>query len=194
MDWPTKQYDVIYADPGWKYDNFKTGAGMESGAGQLYTVASFEDLAAMPVADIAAKNSVLFMWATTPMKFDAGKLMEAWGFNYKTTLYWHKCGKPGKPGRIGMGWWFRGEVEELLFGIRGHVPAFKTTIRNHHRHPHMAHSQKPELFRHLIEKATTPQNLMNRVELFARKYVDGWDAWGDELLPREEEENDLQCV
>lgn len=153
---------------------------MESGAGQIYTVTPLEELMEYPVPLIAEPDSVMFMWATTPMKEDAMTLLKAWGYKYKTTIYWHKGGKDGKPGRLGMGYWFRGEVEELLFGIRGNVKPFRTSIRNHISHPALAHSEKPECFRHLVEKVTTAANLLTRLEMFARKRVDGWDAWGDQ--------------
>jgi site-specific DNA-methyltransferase (adenine-specific) len=135
-----------------------------------------EDICRLPVQSIAGKNSVLFLWATVPMMPEAFRVMAAWGYKYKTAIFWHKTG------RLGLGYWFRGEVELLLFGTRGKVKAFRCQLPNFIETPALGHSEKPEEFRELIEAAIsrtieTPQ----RVELFARRRVPGWDAWGDQV-------------
>jgi N6-adenosine-specific RNA methylase IME4 len=167
-----KKYNIIYPDPPWSYDNKKTGGSMKSGAAQKYPVMTTEEIARLPIKEIADKNSMLFLWATVPMLPDALYVMQAWGYKYKTKITWHKTG------RVGLGYWFRGEVEELLFGIRGKVPAFRCQAPNFIETPVLGYSEKPEEFRKLIERATKWMEDRRMIELFARKKVPGWDAWG----------------
>lgn len=172
----TKKYNILYADPGWKYDNQKTGGSHNSGAAQKYTVMTVEEICRLPVPDIAEKDSVLFLWGTVPMLQEALAVMEAWGFKYKTAIFWRKTG------RLGLGYWFRGEIEYLLFGVRGKIKAFRCQLPNFLEVPILGHSEKPEEFRTLIEVAASrtiePQR---RIELFARRRVPGWDTWGNEV-------------
>ena len=103
--------------------------------------------------------------------------MHAWGFDYVTTVYWHKHRK-GR--RMGMGFWFRNEVEELLVGkVRGdRVRPFRCQLPNIIGAPVEEHSKKPQAFRDLIETATLKRSKYERVELFARERVPGWTAVG----------------
>ncbi|MFA6364241.1 MT-A70 family methyltransferase [Methanoregula sp.] len=185
IPFPDKKYQVIYADPAWQYRNKNTGGHAntilgcaKSGAAQKYDVMSTEEICALPVPSISSRNCVLFLWATTPLLPDAFKVMDAWGFEYKTAIYWRKIMS------LGMGFWFRGQVEVCLFGIKGNVPAF------HCQHPNFLqtkagpHSRKPkELFDIIgpcIEKMTP------KIELFARQRIEGWDCWGNQI-PDEEQ-------
>lgn len=175
MKFPQGKYDVIYADPAWSYRNKRTGGSMESGSDQKYNTMTLEEICALPVPDISAKDSVLFLWCTTPLKEYGLETMRAWGFKYKTTIYWRKIMS------LGMGFWFRGQVEELLLGVRGKVKAFRLQEANFIQAKALRHSEKPEEFRQLIERATAKMPSQKRLELFARKRADGWDSWGDEL-------------
>lgn len=169
------KYQVLYPDCPWQYGNKKTGGSLKSGAAQQYPVMSTAELCALPVRDLADKNSVCFLWATIPMLPDAMEVLAAWGYKYKTAIAWHKTG------RLGLGYWFRGEVELLLLGVRGKVKPFRCQVPNHIEHPAMKHSEKPEVFRALIDKATA--GMGSRIELFARKRdIPGWDAWGNEII------------
>lgn len=172
-------YQCIVADPPWLYKNLHTGGSMKSGACQKYPTMSLDELSALPVKDIAAKNAVLFLWITTPLKTDIieSRLIEKWGFNYKTSLYWIKD-KDGKPG---LGNWWRGSVEECLFCIRGNVPAFRETADNVVIAKPGIHSEKPKEYWEKIEPVLARNNLNKRVELFARNPRDGWSAWGNEV-------------
>jgi len=123
----------------------------------------------LPVTSICDRNCVLFLWATTPLLPDVFSVMEAWGFRYKTTIYWRKIMS------MGLGFWFRGQVEQCLMGVRGTVKAFRCQHANFIQSKARRHSQKPEEFFQLIEPvAPTP-----RCELFAREPRKGWDVWGD---------------
>jgi N6-adenosine-specific RNA methylase IME4 len=101
--------------------------------------------------------------------------MKAWGFEYKTMITWRKIMS------LGMGYWFRGQCEHLLFGIRGKVKAFRLQEPNFIQTKALRHSQKPEEFRKLIERATAGMESKKRLELFARCHCDGWDVFGDEV-------------
>ena len=81
----------------------------------------------------------------------------------------------------GMGYWFRGHTEHLLLGVRGKVKAFRSPEHNILRLPVKKHSEKPEEFRRLIERATANMSSRTRIELFARERIAGWDAWGNEV-------------
>lgn len=118
------RYGLIYADPSWQYRNVKTGGSHISGSAQKYPVMALHEIASMPVRDIAAKDCVLALWGTTPLGKDPYEVLAAWGFTYKTELYWHKVG------RKGTGYWLRGDVEKLLIGTRGKVPAWRHNLSN----------------------------------------------------------------
>ena len=161
------KFKVIYADCPWSYTNKKTGGSHTSGAVQQYDVLQLAEIQRLPIQSIAEENSVLFLWATVPMLPEAMETMRAWGYTYKTKLTWDKD-------KYGMGFWFRGQIEELLVGIRGKVPPFRCQKRNRMIIKPTTHSTKPAEFRDLITEITTGP----RVELFARQTVPGWTALG----------------
>lgn len=165
------RYSVIYADPPWRYDNIRTGGSLSSGASQKYNTLSLDDLLSLNIP--AAENSVLFLWVTTPFLGAGFGLMKAWGFNYKTTFVWVK------EGRIGMGFWFRVNTEELLVGTRGKIRPFRSNFKNYLISPPSKHSHKPDEVRKMIETICT--GLEPKLEMFATQEHDGWDVWGDEL-------------
>lgn len=167
------KYRVIYADPPWRYRNKRTGGSLKSGAEQKYPTMSIDEICALPVRDIAARNSVLFLWATVPLLPEALAVMQAWGFTYKTKITWRKIMS------LGMGYWYRGQVEDLLVGIRGKVKPFRCQRPNFIQTKALRHSEKPQEVRELIEMSTG--GVGPRIELFARKRADGWDAWGNEV-------------
>lgn len=166
-----KLYQVIYADPPWSYTNKKTGGNMISAAGQKYPTMPLEDICALKIP--CSKDSVLFMWATVPLMPEAFEVMKAWGFKYKTMITWRKIMS------MGMGFWYRGQCEHLLLGVRGKVKAFRIQEANFIQCKAEKHSQKPEVFRSLIERSTP--TLINKLELFARKETAGWDVFGNEV-------------
>src|SRR3990167_10883008 len=168
-------FDIILADPPWAYRNKKTGGSMISGAEAKYPTMSVGELRSLPVKEIASKDGVLFLWTTTPMQEEAMQIMKAWGFKYKTKIYWRKIMS------LGMGYWFRGQVEELWLGVRGHVKAFRLQECNIIQCKALAHSQKPEEFRQLIERATGKMPDRRMLELFARRKYSNWSVWGNEV-------------
>ena len=166
------KYQIIYADPPWSYRNRRTGGSMKSGSVSKYETMTLEDICELPVGDICLSNSVLFLWATTPLLPDCLKVLEAWGFHYKTAIYWRKIMS------LGMGFWFRGQVELCLMGVRGKLKPFRLQKANFIQSKALRHSEKPEEMRQLID-ATGLTGY--KIELFARQRVDGWDCWGNEV-------------
>lgn len=167
------RYNVIYADPAWSYRNKKTGGSHKSGAGQLYTVMKPKEIELLPVP--ATKDSVCFMWTTTPMMHEALHVMAAWGYRYIGMVTWEKTG------RLGLGYWLRVNTEHMLYGVRGKVPCWRSSVKNIIRAPVGKHSEKPEAFRKLIEKLTQTMPDRAMLEMFARKHTPGWDCWGNEV-------------
>lgn len=175
IPFPAKKYQVIYTDPPWQYDNKKIGGTWTTGAEQNYDTMSTQDICNLPIKDITEKNCALFLWATVPFLHDAFHVMDAWGFEYKTMITWRKifC--------LGMGYWFRGQTEHLLLGIKGNVKAFHSQKPNFVQTPvlHLKHSEKPAKFRGIVAEVT--RGLNPKIELFAREQIEGWDSWGNDL-------------
>jgi len=173
-----RKFEVLYVDPPWSYKNKRTGgSAMISGAEAKYSTMSIEELCAMrdrELRDIVAKDAVLFMWATNPLLEDAFSVINYWGFKYKTTIVWKKVMS------LGMGFWWRGQTEFLLFATKGKVKAFRMQEKNIIECKVGKHSEKPEEFRQLINRATI--GMPNKLELFARKNIEGWSCWGNEIV------------
>ena len=166
-----KKYQVIYADPPWSYKNKKTGGSMVSGSMAKYSTMSLQDICNLSIQDIADKNSVLFLWVTVPLIEEGFEVLNAWGFKYKTMITWRKIMS------LGMGYWYRGQTEHLLLGVKGKVKAFRIQKPNFIQCKVGKHSQKPQEFRELIEMT----GLNPKIELFAREKTEGWDVWGNEV-------------
>ena len=174
LAWPQKKYGVIAADPEWKYESYgNSDSGKLLAAENHYPTSPTEIIAARPVADIAADDCVLFLWATVPMLLHATAVMAAWGFEYKTHFMWKKS-------RAGTGFWNRNQHELLLVGTRGHVPcpAQGTQWSSVIEAPTRRHSEKPDQYLEMIEAyyPTLPKIELNR----RGPARPGWDAWGNE--------------
>jgi N6-adenosine-specific RNA methylase IME4 len=176
------KFKTIVADPCWSYKNKRTGGSLTSGAIDKYDTMSYDELKDLPVKDIADKNSVLFLWVTTPLKYEIATsgILEAWGFKYKTSIYWRKVMS------LGLGFTFRGQVEECWFCTRGKIKSFRSQSPNIFETNCIEtkvrkHSQKPEEFFQLIEPSLVKFNLNPRIELFARERRDGWTSIGNEI-------------
>jgi N6-adenosine-specific RNA methylase IME4/ParB-like chromosome segregation protein Spo0J len=165
-----KVYGLLYADCPWRYNNPPVGDEARANE-QHYPTMEVDDLCALTVP--AAEDCVLFLWATIPTLPAALKVMAAWGFTYKSAITWVKD-------REGTGYWVRGQVELLLIGTRGNVPAPAPGERP----PAVidaargAHSEKPAVFRDEIARLFPN---VPKLEMFARGGpIKGWDRWGNE--------------
>ncbi len=168
---PKGKYRIIYADPPWQYaDKRDSGDG---GAEDHYTTMSIDELCKLPIKSIADDNAILFMWATSPLLQESFKVLEAWGFKYKTSFVWDKV-------KHCMGHYNSVRHELLLVCTRGScLPDNKKlydSVLSIERSG--KHSEKPEEFRHIIDDLYT---YGNRIELFSRKTVDGWEVWGNQI-------------
>jgi len=171
----TEGYNIVLADPPWRYDN-KGGQGV---AENHYPTMSIEDICALPVADIAAKDSALFLWATFPMLPEALRVIEAWGFKFKTVAFvWLKQNRRAKTWFYGLGFWTRGNAEICLLATRGKPKRQDNSIHQFIISPLEAHSKKPDEAR---DKIVRLMGDLPRVELFARQTPPGWDVWGNEV-------------
>lgn len=169
---PPGPFDLIYADPPWRYDVPPIGGGIRS-IEQHYDTMPVADIAALPVGDIAAPDACILLWATNPLLPHALRTMDAWGFEYRTNAVW------AKPS-IGIGYWFRQQHELLLVGKRGKFgcPAPSDRRSSIFEAKRAAHSKKPATVAEWIEQAFPDAR---KVELFARYERAGWTCWGNEL-------------
>lgn len=124
----------------------------------------------MPVADLAAKDSALFLWATFPQLPEALRLIQAWGFTYKSVAFvWLKQNRKSPGWFYGLGFWTRGHPKRQAANVHQFIIS-----------PVREHSRKPEEAR---EKIVALMGDLPRVELFARQSPPGWDVWGNEVEP-----------
>jgi N6-adenosine-specific RNA methylase IME4 len=137
------------------------------------------DICALPVADFAAKDSALFIWATYPQLQDAFSVINAWGFTYKTVAFtWVKRNKKSPGWFVGCGYWTRANAELCLLATRGHPKRVSKSVRQIIDTPISRHSEKPAETR---ERIVELMGDLPRIELFAREQTDGWHVWGNEV-------------
>lgn len=165
------KYRVVYADPPWSYGNrLVEGYGA---AENHYPVMSIEELCDLPVDDMTEDNAVLFLWTTSPLLKESFEVIEAWGFEYKTSFVWDKV-------RHNMGHYNSVRHEFLLVCTKGECmpdvqKLFDSVVVQERS---KTHSEKPEIFREMIDTLYTHGK---KIELFARKTVDGWETWGNQV-------------
>ncbi|ANU50484.1 DNA methyltransferase [Enterocloster clostridioformis] len=170
-----KKYPIIYADPPWQYQRNKVQGAAEN----HYPTMTIDELCALPVADLAAPDSALFLWATFPQLPEALRLIEAWGFQYKSVAFvWLKKNKKADSWFYGLGFWTRGNAEICLLATRGHPRRQAVNVHQFIISPVEAHSKKPDEAR---EKIVALMGDLPRVELFARQSPPGWEVWGNEV-------------
>jgi len=163
------------------------GGKIKRGADRHYNLMKTKDVESLPVPQICEANAHLYLWVTNNFLQDGLQVMKAWGFEYKTKITWVKAEiqQDGafKFQNAGLGQYFRGLDEVCLFGVRGMIP-YKVDGNGKRMQgktvliaPRREHSEKPDEMRTIIETVSSA----NFIELFARKPVDGWDCWGNEL-------------
>ena len=172
-----KKYQIIYADPPW---NFRVWSATTSQRPWHYPRMKIEDVKALPLPSLTAQDCFLFLWATSPNLLEAMGVIEAWGFTYKTIAFnWVKLNKNNMGFFIGMGYYTRQNTELCLLATKGHPRRVNSDVPQIIATPRMAHSRKPdEIVRDRIIRLCGD---LPRVELFARRKVEGWDCWGDEV-------------
>ena len=175
IELPDKKYNIIYADPPWSYQ----GKMMNSSVTDHYSVMNINDIANMPIKNIADDNCVLFMWVTLPKLNEFMKVINGWGFEYKTTAFvWVKKNKKADSFFMGLGRWTRANPEICVLATRGNISRKSNSIRQLQVFPIERHSKKHDEFRDLILELVGD---LPRIELFARETSSGWDSWGNEV-------------
>jgi N6-adenosine-specific RNA methylase IME4 len=173
------KFGRILADPPWRFANRTGKMAPEHRRLSPYATMSFEDIASLPIGAVAADPSHLYLWVPNALLPFGLSTMQAWGFEYKSNIVWHKVRKDGGSDGRGVGSYFRNVTELLLFGVRGkrartlapgrsQVNLLATRKREH--------SRKPDEMYPIIE-ACSPGP---RLELFARGARPGWMVWGNE--------------
>lgn len=173
-DLPPHSFNLIMADPPWRFD-LRSTMGEGKSAQAKYACMPLDPIKAMPVLDLASEDAVLWLWATNPMLPEAMQVMAAWGFTFKTAGTWVKTTKTGKLA-FGTGYILRSANEPFLIGTRGE-PKTSKSVRSAILGLAREHSRKPE------EAYREAEKLMpgaRRLELFSRTRRPGWTTWGDE--------------
>jgi len=172
---PNKKYNIIYADPPWKY----RGNMMNSSVTDHYGVMDINAICNLPIPKISDENCVLFLWVTLPKLNEFMKVVDAWGFEYKTVAFtWVKKNKVANSFFMGLGRWTRANAEICILATKGKISRKKKNIRQLQVFSIEEHSKKPDAFRDLIVELCGD---LPRIELFARQKTKGWDVWGDEI-------------
>ena len=167
---PEGKFNVIYCDPAWQYSNSNLGGS----ANKIYPTMATEEICNLEIKDLTAENCILFMWATNPLLEDAFKVIDAWGFNYKTNFVWIK----NKSTFNQLGFYIYGQHELLLIAVKGSMLPIGEKPKSIITGENKIHSKKPECVYEIIENMF-PE--MKYLELFARNKRDGWESWGNEL-------------
>lgn len=168
---PKGRFGAILADPPWAFRTYGKKNVAPARGVQPYDVMSLADIKALPVADVAAKDCLLFMWTVSHLQAAAIEVAAAWGFKPVSIAFvWDK-------GRMGMGYWTRQEVEVCHLFKRGKPRRLSRRVRSVIRAPRREHSRKPDEQYGRIEQLVGGPYL----ELFARQAWAGWSAWGNQV-------------
>ena len=171
-----KKYNVIYADPPWSFKTY-SDKGKDRSPENHYNVMSLKDICELPVNNIANDNSVLLMWVIDPLLDRAFKVIDAWGFKYKTVGFtWAKTNRKSLGFFTGLGYWTRGNPEMCLLATKGKPKRISKSVPQLIVDQRREHSRKPDIMYNHIE------NLLDGpyIELFARTQRPGWDSWGNQ--------------
>lgn len=173
----TDPYDVILADPPWSFITW-SDEGKGRSPERHYPVMSTEDICRLSLPPLA-DNAALFLWSTWTHLPDALRVMEGWGFSYRTEAWvWVKAKRSGFGFFTGMGYYTRSNTEPCLLGVRGSMPVARHDIQGLIYEPVHGHSKKPNAQYRKIEALYPGRRYL---ELFARRKREGWHSWGNEV-------------
>lgn len=174
-----KQFSTVLADPPWRFTNRTGKVAPEHRRLTRYGTMSVEEICALPVAANLAATAHLYLWVPNALLPDGLKVLEAWGFTYKSNIIWHKLRKDGGSDGRGVGFYFRNVTEILLFGVRGKnartLQAGRSQV-NYIGTRKREHSRKPDEQYALIESCSPGPYL----EMFSRGIRKGWTVWGNQ--------------
>ncbi len=165
---PERKYKTIMADVPWNVE--QTG---RLGAQAHYDLLSLDQIAALPVADLAEDDAHLWLWVTNATLEAGYSVARAWGFTVRSPLTWIKP-------RFMLGNYLRNATEHVLFATRGKAPVQFKAQPTWMFAPLQDHSHKPEEQFAVIERVSPGPYL----ELFARRRPPSnadWSVWGNEI-------------
>lgn len=172
-----KKYQIIYADPPYHYLFGQTSSRYVK---NKYDCMTKDEICGLPVAQMTDGDAALFLWVTFPKLDWAFDIIRSWGFEYKTIAFvWIKM-NPNQFGLFwGMGYYTRSNAEICLLATKGNpLPRKSHDVHSVIMSPVQEHSRKPTETRERIVQLFGD---LPRIELFARRKIEGWDAWGDEV-------------
>lgn len=171
-------FKTILADPPWRFQNRTGKVAPEHKRLGRYGTMSLDEIKALPVDDITAKDAHLYLWVPNALLPEGIEVMQAWGFRYVSNIVWAKRRKDGGPDGRGVGFYFRNVTELLLFGVKGHMRTLDAGRRqvNMIETRKREHSRKPDEQYDLITSCSPGPYL----EMFARYPQPHWSAWGNE--------------
>lgn len=174
-----RRFSTVLADPPWQFKNRTGKMAPEHRRLSRYETMTLEQIKSLPIAFTTASPAHLYLWVPNALLPEGIAVMNAWGFEYKSNLIWHKIRKDGGSDGRGVGFYFRNVTEMLLFGVKGknartlapgrrQVNLFSSRKREH--------SRKPDEQYEIIESCSPGPYL----ELFARGIKSGWSTWGNQ--------------
>jgi N6-adenosine-specific RNA methylase IME4 len=174
---PRFKYDLICADPPWRFETYSAKGKLKKSAELHYKTWTLDEISALPLADLASLNAALFLWATVPMLQEALAMMSGWGFTYKSNIAWGKYNHATGKVAFGTGYRIRNAHEHLLIGVRGN-PKNTASERSLILSRVREHSRKPDEAAELMERWLPGAR---RIDLFGgRTTRPDWDSFGDQ--------------
>jgi N6-adenosine-specific RNA methylase IME4 len=174
-----RRFGTILADPPWRFINRTGKVAPEHRRLARYGTMATDEICVLPVANLAAAPAHLYLWVPNALLPEGLAVMQAWGFQYKANIVWHKIRKDGGSDGRGVGFYFRNVTELLLFGVRGKNARTEAPGRsqvNYMSSRKREHSRKPDEQYELIESCSKGPYL----ELFARGTRPNWTYWGNQ--------------
>jgi N6-adenosine-specific RNA methylase IME4 len=171
---PRSAYSAIIADPPWRFVTWSETRQYKAPS-RHYAVMGLDAIKSLPVADLAAADCLLWLWATKAQLHHALEVMQWWGFEFKTAGAWAKQSPTGASWAFGTGYVLRSAAEFWLIGTRGRPKPESRSERNLIVAPVREHSRKPDQAYEMLERMFPAQR---RCELFARYSRPGWHQWG----------------
>ncbi len=174
-----KRFATVLADPPWRFVNRTGKVAPEHRRLSRYPTMDLDEICALPVAEFLEDRAHCYLWVPNALLPEGLQVLQAWGFDYKSNIVWHKVRKDGGSDGRGVGFYFRNVTELLLFGTRGRNAR---TLAPGRRQVNMLqtrkreHSRKPDEQYGLIEECSWGEYL----ELFGRGVRDGWTVWGNQ--------------
>jgi N6-adenosine-specific RNA methylase IME4 len=172
-------FQTVLADPPWRFINRTGKVAPEHRRLSRYETMTTDEICTLPVKVLTVEPAHLYLWVPNALLPEGLKVMEAWGFEYKSNVVWHKVRKDGGSDGRGVGFYFRNVTELLLFGVRGKKARTLAPARsqvNMIQTRKREHSRKPDEQYELIERCSPGPYL----ELFARGTRPGWTFWGNQ--------------